>query len=171
MRRAAGLSQEELAEQAGLSRRGISDLERGQRRSPHPATVRQLAAALKLDAAQHAALLASARPEPTAALPPLALPIPLTSFIGRESEVAEVRRLLRSIRLLTLTGTGGIGKTRLAVHVAGQVIDDYVDGVRLVELASLGEPSSVARAVASAIGVREQPHVPLMTTLIGWLGA
>jgi transcriptional regulator with XRE-family HTH domain len=103
-RRRAGLSQEELAEQAGLSRRGISDMERGERRAPYPATVRQLAAALKLDATQHAALLASAHPEPTAAPTPPPLPIPLTSFIGRRNEVAAIAEHLATTRLLTPHG-------------------------------------------------------------------
>src|SRR3982074_3836625 len=90
-RAAAGLSQEELAERAALSRRGISDLERGERRSPHPDTVRRLADALNLAFTERAAVLASAHaatkgvgsqvPEP------LPLPVPLTSFLGREREI------------------------------------------------------------------------------------
>src|SRR5918911_509574 len=93
-RAAAGVSQEELAERAGLSRRGISDLERGERRSPHPATVRRLAAAMNLDPNDRAALVASAPPadpaevaaEEPALLP---LPLPMTSFVGRERELEE----------------------------------------------------------------------------------
>src|SRR5438105_3660581 len=105
-RAAAGFSQEELAERAALSRRGISDLERGERRSPHPETVRRLVDALNLDLTQRAALLASVHAATRVVgrqLPePLPLPVPLTSFIGREREVAEVRRLLAITRLLTL---------------------------------------------------------------------
>jgi transcriptional regulator with XRE-family HTH domain len=122
---AAGFSQEELAERAGLSRRGISDLERGERRSPHPATVRRLASALGLGLTKQAALMASAHATTTAitgvvrATPPL--PVPLTSFIGREPELAGVHQQLRTTRLLTLTGPGGVGKTRLALEFAGKL--------------------------------------------------
>src|ERR1700674_1895513 len=122
-RQAAGLSQEELAERAGLSRRGISDLERGKRRSPYPATARRLADGLGLDPTARAALLASAHQPVVGALterdhasPLSPLPIPSTTFIGREDELDEVRRLLTRTRLLTLTGAGGSGKTRLALE-------------------------------------------------------
>src|SRR5262249_24442577 len=121
-RTAAGLSQEELAERAGLSRRGISHLERGARRSPYPATARRLSQALGLDPAQPSALLAAAhpskRPEPSVSVG--FLPSPLSSFVGREREVIEVRSLLATTRLLTLTGAGGVGKTRLALAVANE---------------------------------------------------
>src|ERR1700694_5195031 len=95
-RASAGLSQEELAERAGLSRRGISGLERGERRWPHQATVRRLAEALNLDAVERVALLASAQPASAdvaarTALPPL--PVPPSSFVGRGRELADVRRL------------------------------------------------------------------------------
>src|SRR5713101_6522311 len=103
----AGLSQEELAERAGLSRRGISGLERGERRWPHQATVRRLAEALNLDVVERAALLASAQPagaDPAARTPLPPLPIAPSSFVGRERELADVRRLLGCTRLLTLTG-------------------------------------------------------------------
>src|SRR5262249_24610615 len=110
---AAGLSQEELAERAGLSRRGISDLERGARPAPHLGTVRSLADGLGLDADGHATLLAAARGQsaPSGATPTLRLggvPLLLTSFVGREAAVAEVCNRLESARLLTLTGSGGI---------------------------------------------------------------
>src|SRR5262245_56495591 len=117
-RAAAGLSQEELAERAGLSRRGVSDLERGARRSPHPATARRLAEALDLGLAERAALLACGSAGSVAVSAAPSVPVPLTPFIGRAGEVAEVRRLLGMTRLLTLTGPGGVGKTRLAIEVA-----------------------------------------------------
>src|ERR687885_762283 len=114
LRRRAGLSQQELAERAGLSLRGIADLERGARRSPYPATVRRLVEALGLDEAARAALLAAAQPGapatgPIRAEPTRALPLPLSSFVGREREIGEVRRLLGRTRLLTLVGPGGVG--------------------------------------------------------------
>lgn len=84
------------------------------------------------------------------------LPHQLTAFIGRASEIAQVRQLLAASRLLTLTGTGGCGKTRMALQVAADVVVSYPDGVWLVELASLADPGLVPRAVASVLGVTEQ---------------
>jgi non-specific serine/threonine protein kinase len=87
------------------------------------------------------------------------LPAPRTSLIGREDEIAAVRRLLLGAegRLVTLTGTGGSGKTRLALSLAAGVLDAFPDGVWLVELAPLGEPGHLPLAVAEAAGVRERP--------------
>lgn len=95
----------------------------------------------------------------------------LTSFIGREPELAEVKRLLRSARLLTLTGAGGTGKTRLAAQIAADLIHEIEDGVWWVELASLTDPSLVPQAVAAALGVREQPGRALVKTLADHLRA
>jgi predicted ATPase/DNA-binding CsgD family transcriptional regulator len=83
------------------------------------------------------------------------LPRELTSFVGRQCEMAEIKALLESALLLTLTGAGGSGKTRLALHVAADVVDQYPDGVWWVELASLSEPAFVPQAVATALGIRE----------------
>jgi predicted ATPase/DNA-binding SARP family transcriptional activator len=99
------------------------------------------------------------------------LPVPLTSFVGREAEMAKVRRLLPTTRLLTLTGPGGCGKTRLALEVATNLLDDYPDGVWWVELAALSNPSLVPQAVATALGVREQSDRPLPETLVDYLRA
>jgi predicted ATPase/DNA-binding CsgD family transcriptional regulator/DNA-binding XRE family transcriptional regulator len=157
----AGLSQEELAERAGLSRRGISDLERGERQSPRSTTVRRLADALNLNLTERAAVLASGQsPTPVVdgALPaPPPLPVPLTRFIGRERELADLRRLFASTRLLTLVGGGGIGKTRLALQFAAQLSDEFADGVALVELAGLQDPVLVPYVIAAELGVHEQP--------------
>ena len=89
--------------------------------------------------------------------PPNNLPLQLSSFVGREKELAEVKRLLEDTRLVTLTGSGGCGKTRLALAAAGELMEVFEDGVWMVELASLADPSLVSQAVASTIGVREQP--------------
>jgi len=97
------------------------------------------------------------------------LPRQLTSFIGREREMAEVKRLLRTARLLTLTGTGGAGKTRLAIQVAGDVVGAYADGLWMVELGALSDPARVPQAVASALGVREVAGRPLLEALVDYL--
>ncbi len=97
------------------------------------------------------------------------LPIQLTSFIGREREIDEVKRLLSTTRLLTLTGVGGVGKTRLAVQMAAQVVDECKDGVWLVELAPLSHSTLVPQTIASALGVREQPSRSIVATLIDFL--
>jgi non-specific serine/threonine protein kinase len=100
------------------------------------------------------------------------LPLQLTSFIGREGEIASVKCLLQSTRLLTLTGAGGCGKTRLALQVAAELLVGagpracpLPDGAWLVELAALSDPPLVPQTVAAALGVREEPDRPLLATL------
>ena len=99
------------------------------------------------------------------------LPAPRTSFIGREQEMVEIKRTLAMTRLLTLTGAGGSGKTRLALEVARDLVGLYADGVWLVELAGLSEGEIVPQAVAAALGIKERPGQPLIDTLIGSLRA
>ena len=93
------------------------------------------------------------------------LPVARTSFVGRERELTGVRRALSMAGLVTLTGTGGCGKTRLAQEVAGGLVEFFPDGVWLVELASISDGELVPQAVAAAMGVREQPGRPLAGTL------
>src|SRR5262245_31766059 len=93
------------------------------------------------------------------------LPLQLTSFVGRERELAEVAGLLGAHRLVTLTGVGGTGKTRLALQAAADALPAYPDGVWLVELAALRDPGLVPQAVADPVGVREEPGRPLLATL------
>ncbi|HEV8340395.1 MAG TPA: tetratricopeptide repeat protein [bacterium] len=93
------------------------------------------------------------------------LPIQVTSFVGREREKAEVTRLLSTTRLLTLTGAGGAGKTRLALQVAAEVLEEFADGVWLAELARISDPLLVPHTVASALGVREQSNRPMSASL------
>ena len=97
------------------------------------------------------------------------IPIQVTSFIGREREIADVKRLLATSHLLTLTGAGGCGKTRLAFQVAADAASAYPDGVWLAELAALTDPGLVPQAVASAVGVREAPGFSVTDTLVDYL--
>jgi predicted ATPase/class 3 adenylate cyclase len=97
------------------------------------------------------------------------LPVQVTSFIGRDHEMTTVKRLLTSARLLTLTGSGGVGKTRLALQVAADLLDHYPDGVWLVELASLSDAALVQQAAAAAVNVREEPGRSLQQTLVDQL--
>lgn len=102
------------------------------------------------------------------------LPIPLTSFVGRTQATADLKRLLSptsgKTRLLTLTGAGGSGKTRLAIQAATDLIDRFADGVWWVELAALTVDDQVTRAVAKALGVAERPHEDALTSITTFLG-
>ncbi len=93
------------------------------------------------------------------------LPLQLTSFIDREQELKDVRLLLAQTRLLTLTGSGGCGKTRLGLQTAAEVVDDYADGAWFVELAPLAGEELVARAIANTLGIREEPGRDVLQTL------
>jgi len=153
----AGLTQEALAERAGLSEHGIQKLERGITR-PYPDTVQRLLGALRLSSDDQAELLklAGATPRSPRVLAGAVasrhnLPISVTSFIGREQELLETVRRLSDARLLTLTGVGGCGKTRLAIEVSRTVLDRYPDGVWLVELAPVADANLVLHLVANAL--------------------
>jgi predicted ATPase/DNA-binding SARP family transcriptional activator len=97
------------------------------------------------------------------------IPVPLTSFVGREGELKKISELLTASRLVTLTGPGGVGKTRLAIRAAGDASSKYRDGVCWVGLVALTDPGLVAQEVAQALRVREAPPEPLLGTLIGHL--
>jgi predicted ATPase/transcriptional regulator with XRE-family HTH domain len=181
-RLAAGLTQEQLAEKAQLSARAVSDLERGTRSRPWRDTIRLLATALALPPAERAELEAAARrsgtvlgepPAPAAPSPgPNALsnlPLPITSFVGRERELDEITRLLAGARLLTLTGTGGCGKTRLALQVGSTRLNTFPDGVWLVDLAPLTDPDLVPNVVATAVGAPQTPGKPAQAPLLAFL--
>lgn len=96
---------------------------------------------------------------------PVSLPRPISEFIGRRTEVEIVRRTLSTSRLVTLTGIGGVGKTRLAIRVAEEVADDFPDGIHFVGLSSIADPALLAKAVASVLGIPEQAKRPLTDTL------
>ena len=165
LRERAALTQEELAERADLTANAIGALERGERRRPYPHTVRALAEALGLDDADRAALAAAARPpigqpaKDTAQVDLDARPgwtsEPATPLLGREVELAAVTARLRAkgTRLLTLTGPGGVGKTRLALAAAAELRSEFPDGVAVAELA----PVQRSRAAAPDGGRRAGP--------------
>src|SRR4029434_7594948 len=160
LREAAGFTQEELATIAGLSVHAVSSLERGQRRRPHVETIRALSAALDLTGATRDALLESARAVSNSAVDELsAAPLPLapTALIGRDHDVKVLRRWLTepAARLITLTGPGGAGKSRLALEVARSIAAESDSRVVLVPLATAHEPAFVPLAIAEAIGLTD----------------
>ncbi len=169
-RRAAGFSQEALAERAGLTAQGIGALERGLRTTPHRDTVQLLAQALELSPEDVALLEATVRrrqgPAPSASPPPAApsatLPVMLTTLVGRHREQQAVTALLREedVRLLTLTGPGGVGKTSLAVQVAAGLDGVFAQGVVFVGLAGVSEAALLPATIARALGLRDTATTP-----------
>ncbi len=97
------------------------------------------------------------------------LPAPITTFIGREKEQSEVIRLITKHRLVMLTGSGGVGKTRLAIKVGEQVLENYADGVWWIELAPILDRPLVLRTIAIAIGLRDEPQRPVIDMLSDYL--
>jgi non-specific serine/threonine protein kinase len=173
-----GLTQEELAHKAGLSAHGISDLERGTRTHPYEATIRSLAAALGLNDRQLRELRAASRGHhdpgsegvdgATQARPGLLRSRSRTTFVGRQQEVQEVLRSLERTNLLTLTGTGGVGKTRLALRIA-ELVERGGLRVFSVALASLADASLLEHTVLTALGGRAAPHQPLAEAVVACL--
>jgi DNA-binding winged helix-turn-helix (wHTH) protein len=99
------------------------------------------------------------------------LPYQLTSFVGREQEIAQLEELVTANRLVTLTGAGGAGKTRMAIQVASRMIDAFPDGIWLVEFAALSDPGLVPPAVAQTLEVKDQPARPVIETLSDYLAS
>ena len=183
---AAGLTQEALASRTGLSPRGIGDLECGRRSWPRQETVRLLVAGLGLTGAERTAFVRAAqRPSAprrhraaatsqvsaaahhhAAALHASALP-----FVGRGEELALLARLLRdpATRLVTLTGVGGCGKTRLALEVAHHIAPAFPDGISFVDLAPVNDPALLLPAIASALDLHEAGSQPVEGALIARL--
>ncbi|CAN5854937.1 hypothetical protein BH24CHL4_BH24CHL4_13690 [soil metagenome] len=159
----SALSQDQLAERSGVSSRAISDLERGQRTAPHLETVRMLADALELSRGDRQALIRSARPDVIditlqANGPPAsrsAPPISITRFFGREQEVRQIADLVRSgnVRIVTITGPGGVGKTRLAEEVVAVTADAFPDDVLWIDLSAARELASAIAVLQSAVGI------------------
>lgn len=182
LRESAGLSQESLAERAGLSANAISAIERGERKRPYPDTIRRLADALGLDTGERGHLVDAVRSgrrngttgETGVAGPaPTALPMPPDALLGRESEVTTVCDLLcrGEYRLLTLTGPGGIGKTRLALHLAHLMHDNFPDGIAWVDLAPLSDATLVLPAISKTLGIRTTPGELTYASLQAAIGA
>jgi predicted ATPase/transcriptional regulator with XRE-family HTH domain len=161
LREAAGYTQEELATISGLSVHGVSALERGERRRPHVETVRALSAALDLTGTARDGLLRSARaPVDHAAVDELvgiSLPLPMTALLGRDADLQTLRHWLGDpvIRLITLTGPGGAGKTRLALELARAIAAEGSARVVFLSLTAIRDASLVAPAIAEALGLSD----------------
>jgi predicted ATPase/transcriptional regulator with XRE-family HTH domain len=169
-RLAVGLSQEALAERAGMSTQGIGALERGDRRTPQRKTLELLAAVLRLDPEQSRTFAAAAarpnlmrpgdgrsaaRPAPpdAGAAAPNNLPRHLTTFIGRREVVAEVAAFVERARLVTLVGSAGVGKTRTSLEAGELLLERFADGVWLIELAPLASGEYLPATIAQAVGL------------------
>jgi predicted ATPase/transcriptional regulator with XRE-family HTH domain len=172
----AGMSQEELAEHAHLSVESISALERGRRRAPYRETLRLIGDALRLSDTQRRELESVAKRRPIHTAPVVRydsadspapdargrsgsgaiannLPSRLSSFVGRETEMADITSLIAEHRLVTVTGSGGVGKTRTSLEVAANLVDGWRDGAWLIELAPLSSGDHIAWAAAYALGL------------------
>jgi predicted ATPase/DNA-binding XRE family transcriptional regulator len=177
-RRTLDLTQEELARQVGCSTITLRKLEAEERR-PSKQIAERLADVLKVAPNDRPAFLRFARGDPFAApsasqapdkpaqlpAPRHSLPLQLTSFVGREKEIAEVTQLISTTRLVTLTGVGGTGKTRLALEVARGLLARFPDGVWLAELAPLADPALIPQTVATAFGLKEEATHSVLESL------
>jgi predicted ATPase len=142
---------------------GIELIELGQRR------LRDIARPVDMFQVQAEGLRTEFPPLKTVDAAPGNLRSPTTSFVGREVEVDEVRAALKAHRIVTLTGVGGVGKTRLALEVASHVVSDFPDGVWVIELAAVGDPAAVPEAVAATLGITQQPGLSITESIAGAL--
>jgi len=160
-RKQLGLSQLGLAQALGVTSNTVARWERGEQRISNPERLSAVLVRLsaKAKGSTRDGEPASARP------PPTNLPNQVSTFVGRHSEVRELKRVLRTRRLLTLTGAGGIGKTRLALQVGAALRDRFPDSVRFIDLAPVTEAEFVPQAFATALAVMEESHRPLVETI------
>lgn len=172
-RLAARLSQEELAERARLSVVSVSALERGLRRAPYRSTIALLGAALELSDSELGELEAAAKPAPPASdaaapvgSPPHNLPPGRTTLIGRDHDVDAIAQALNDVRLVSIVGAGGIGKTQTALAAGRRLLERTAGGVWFVELAPVADGAGVDAAVAAAFGITESPHRAVRETLV-----
>lgn len=175
-RLARGLSQEVLAERARMSVDAVGALERGTRRAPYRDTFELLADALGLSAEDRAELDAVAaqarrRAPRHDAVPKVRhnLPTRLTSFIGREEELAEITSLLKTHRIVTLTGSGGVGKTRVAVEAAKQLLGEHYDEAWFVDLAPVDNGAFVTGTIANVLDAPVTQAPDPIRALASWL--
>jgi predicted ATPase/transcriptional regulator with XRE-family HTH domain len=176
-RYAAGFSQEHLAERARISATAIGLLERGVRRAPRRETLALLIGALglsgyeraQLEAAANGARARAGNTASTSAAMPNNLPTQLSSFVGREDVVTEVKQLIGVHRLVTLVGAAGIGKTRIALHVAAELIEGPLAGIWFVDLAPLRDASLAANTIGEALGILQAPNRPTLETIVEYL--
>jgi predicted ATPase/DNA-binding XRE family transcriptional regulator len=177
-RRALDLSRQAFAEQVGCAEVTLRRIEAGTLK-PSKELANLLLEKLGIPEAERPQWIAFARglsDFPLSSIPiskPLLtnLPAPLTTFIGREKEQSDIIRLISKHRLVTLTGSGGVGKTRLSVKVGEKVLGNYVDGVWLVELASLSNPALIAQTFAALFGLTAQSTISFTDLLINFLRA
>ncbi len=171
----AGLSQQMLADRALISPQAVSALECGSRKVPYRYTLDRIAAALELseeargELERSAARARGSRLEDTVAIPAHNLPRQLTGFFGREDVVNEIVGLLEQTPLVSIVGTGGAGKTRVAAAVGTALLNRFADGVWFVEVDRLSDPNLVAQALATALRVQESANQPLLETLVAYL--
>jgi predicted ATPase/transcriptional regulator with XRE-family HTH domain len=180
LRAEAGLTQEELAEAAGVSPRTVSDLERRVNRTAHKDTAGLLADGLGLVGPVREVFVAAARGRVPAAEVLAAraeavdasagnLPIQLSSFVGRVDELAELATAMRRSPLVTVVGVGGVGKTRLALRAAAEQLSSFRDGAWLCELDAAEDGEAMAQLVLAALRVRPRPGISMASSIVEFL--